>query len=127
MNPPLQDRFRGCLLGLAVGDALGGRFEAQNASHIRSRFANASQLMASVPTAIASFALTPHSFLETIGNVIFLGGDTDTMAAMAGALSGAYLGMSGIPPSLVDHLESSPKGRAYILALADRLYAAHLA
>ncbi|HEY8506146.1 MAG TPA: ADP-ribosylglycohydrolase family protein [Gemmataceae bacterium] len=34
----LADRFLGCLLGLAVGDALGGRFEAQSAEHVRSRF-----------------------------------------------------------------------------------------
>lgn len=27
----LKDRFEGCLLGLAVGDALGGKFEAQSA------------------------------------------------------------------------------------------------
>ena len=38
----------------------------------------------SVPTAIASFALTPDSFEATVCNVIFLGGDTDTLAAMAG-------------------------------------------
>ena len=42
--------------------------------------------MHSVPTAIASFALTPDSFEETIGNVILLGGDTDTLAAMAGSM-----------------------------------------
>ena len=35
MSPTLQDRFTGCLLGLAVGDALGGRFEAQSAEGIR--------------------------------------------------------------------------------------------
>ncbi len=33
----LNDRFHGCLFGLAVGDALGGRFEAQTAEGIRSR------------------------------------------------------------------------------------------
>ena len=33
----LQGRFRGCLLGLAVGDALGGRFEARTAEHIREK------------------------------------------------------------------------------------------
>ncbi len=27
--PILKDRFEGCLFGLAVGDALGGKFEAQ--------------------------------------------------------------------------------------------------
>ena len=77
----------------------------------------------SVPTAIASFALTPQSFEETISNVIFLGGDTDTLAAMAGALSGAYLGATGLPRRLVGLLETSPKGRAYLQQLAEQLCA----
>src|SRR5262245_21790990 len=34
----LKDRFRGCLLGLAIGDALGGKFEAQSGAAIRGRF-----------------------------------------------------------------------------------------
>src|SRR5262245_22845484 len=34
----LKDRFRGCLLGLAVGDALGAKLEAQTAEAIRARF-----------------------------------------------------------------------------------------
>lgn len=29
-NLNLQDRFTGCLLGLAVGDALGAHFEGQS-------------------------------------------------------------------------------------------------
>jgi hypothetical protein len=33
----LQDRFRGCLLGLALGDALDGQFEAQTPRDIRGR------------------------------------------------------------------------------------------
>ncbi len=52
---------------------------------------NRIEALHSVPTAIASFALTPDSFESTISNVIFLGGDTDTLAAMAGALSGAQM------------------------------------
>jgi poly(ADP-ribose) glycohydrolase ARH3 len=88
---------------------------------------NGIEALESVPTAIASFALTPTSYEETIGNVIFLGGDTDTLAAMAGALSGAHLGMKGLPARLVGLVESSPKGRDYLLSLADRLHAAYLA
>jgi poly(ADP-ribose) glycohydrolase ARH3 len=76
----------------------------------------------SVPTAIASFGLTPQSFSDTIGNVILLGGDTDTLAAMAGAVSGAYLGVPGLAQRLVELLESSPKGRDYLIALADRMH-----
>lgn len=76
----------------------------------------------SAPTAIASFALTPNSYADTIANVILLGGDTDTMAAMAGAISGAFLGLDAIPPNLLQRLESSPQGRDFLLQLADRLY-----
>lgn len=75
----------------------------------------------SVPTAIASFRLTPESFEEAIGNVILLGGDTDTLAAMAGALSGAYLGVGRLSSRLIDLLETSPKGGAYLKALSGRL------
>ena len=80
----------------------------------------------SVPTAIASFSITPESFEATIGNVIFLGGDTDTIAAMAGALSGAYLGSSRLPSRLVGLLESSPKGKVYIKQLAEQLYGVYV-
>jgi len=86
---------------------------------------NGIEALESVPTAIASFALTPNCYQETIANVILLGGDTDTLAAMAGAISGAFLGMATIPKVLIDNLETSPKGRSYIIELSDRLLAAH--
>jgi poly(ADP-ribose) glycohydrolase ARH3 len=89
------------------------------------RLGNGIEALYSVPTAIAGFALTPESYVATISNAIFLGGDTDTIAAMAGALSGAYLGAERLPTRLVGLLESSPKGRAYIIELAGRLLAAY--
>src|SRR6478609_4152215 len=45
-EPTLKDRFEGCLLGLAIGDALGGLFEAQSADAIRARFPTADRLIA---------------------------------------------------------------------------------
>src|ERR1051326_9086504 len=42
----LKDRFEGCLFGLAVGDALGGKFEAQTADAIRARFPTVASLFA---------------------------------------------------------------------------------
>ncbi len=89
------------------------------------RFGNGIEATASVVTAIASFGLTPNSYKETIGNVILLGGDTDTMAAMAGAVSGAFLGQNAIPRHLVDNLEDGHQGRTYIEKLASKLLAAH--
>jgi poly(ADP-ribose) glycohydrolase ARH3 len=89
------------------------------------RLGNRIEALHSVPTAIASFALTPESFEATIGNDILLGGDTDTLAAMAGAVAGAYLGAGRLPQRLVGLLESSPKGRAYLVRLADDLLATY--
>jgi poly(ADP-ribose) glycohydrolase ARH3 len=86
---------------------------------------NRIEALHSVPTAIASFALMPESFDSTVANVIFLGGDVDTMAAMAGALSGAYLGSGGLPSRLVNLLENGPKGRSYIMELSKRLLAVY--
>jgi poly(ADP-ribose) glycohydrolase ARH3 len=43
--PTLVVHFRGCLLGLAVGDALGGRFEAQSADSLRQRFPTVERLI----------------------------------------------------------------------------------
>jgi poly(ADP-ribose) glycohydrolase ARH3 len=86
---------------------------------------NRIEALHSVPTAIASFLLTPESFEATIGHVIFLGGDVDTMAAMAGGLAGAYLGAGCLPERLVNLLENSPKGRDYLIELSRRLLAVH--
>jgi poly(ADP-ribose) glycohydrolase ARH3 len=51
-----------------------------------------------------------------------MGDDTDTLAAMAGAMSGAHLGVSAIPAKLVGRLEEQGKGGAYIRGLATKLY-----
>jgi poly(ADP-ribose) glycohydrolase ARH3 len=90
-----------------------------------SALGNGIEALESVPTAIACFALFPQSYVDTIGSAILLGGDTDTIAAMAGAISGAHLGAAAIPESLSNHLEDSPKGRDYFPVLAERLFAAY--
>jgi poly(ADP-ribose) glycohydrolase ARH3 len=76
----------------------------------------------SVVTAIAAFAASPSDYTTAVGRVIGLGDDTDTLAAMAGALCGAYGGLGTVPTKLVDKLESQGKGRDYIRELAERLY-----
>jgi len=112
---------------LAACQAPDYRTKIEQAAAVRSAeelvaLGNRIEALHSAPTAIASFALTPESFEETISNVIFLGGDTDTLAAMAGALSGAYLGVGRLPQRLVGLLESSPKGRDYLHDLGTKLF-----
>lgn len=74
----------------------------------------------SVPTAIYSFLSHYHSFEEAILFAVSLGGDTDTIAAMTGAISGAYLGVDAIP----DEWRSKLENRANIEELAEKLYQA---
>jgi poly(ADP-ribose) glycohydrolase ARH3 len=75
----------------------------------------------SVPTAIFTFLSHPQDFASTVVYAISLGGDTDTIASMSGAISGAYLGLDAIPSKWQERLEN----RDYILDLADKLW--HLA
>jgi len=72
----------------------------------------------SVPTAIYSFLRQPKSYKDPVIYAISLGGDTDTIASMAGAISGAYLGVEAIPQEWRAKLE----GRDHIEALAEKLW-----
>jgi ADP-ribosylglycohydrolase len=51
-----------------------------------------------------SFLRSPDDYWETICTAIWVGGDTDTMAAIAGAISGARLGVSALPSELLSCL-----------------------
>ena len=75
----------------------------------------------SVVTSIACFALSPNNYEEAIGRAVTLGGDTDTLAAMTGALSGTHLGIDGVPTRLLDKLEDGEAGHHAIQTLAARL------
>ena len=51
----------------------------------------------SVLWSLYSFLRSPDDYWETVCTAIVVGGDVDTTAAMAGAISGAYLGLDAIP------------------------------
>lgn len=48
-----------------------------------------------------------NSFERTIMYVISLGGDTDTIATMAGAIAGAFYGVEAIPRHWIDQCEGT--------------------
>ena len=62
--------------------------------------------LGSVPTAILAFLTHSDDAVAAIRYAIHSGGDTDTIAAMAGALAGARNGASAFPQKLVTRLES---------------------
>ena len=51
-----------------------------------------------VPMAIYCFLANANSFTATVEAGVYVGGDTDTIACMAGAIAGARHGAAAIPP-----------------------------
>ncbi len=80
-------------------------------------------VVSSVLWSLYSFLRTPDDYWETICTAISPGGDVDTTAAMAGAISGAYLGMSAIPSGLAHYLtDRGTWGFDDLVALAHQCY-----
>jgi len=61
-------------------------------------------VLPSVAWSLYAFLRSPDDGWETLCTAIEVGGDTDTMAAMAGAMSGAHLGLEALPAALLDRL-----------------------
>ncbi|MFQ5468869.1 MAG: ADP-ribosylglycohydrolase family protein [Gammaproteobacteria bacterium] len=74
----------------------------------------------SLPYALYCFLRNPHSFIECLLAAILYGGDSDTIGAMAGALSGAYLGVEAIPVRWCRKLENRQLIENYARELAAR-------
>jgi poly(ADP-ribose) glycohydrolase ARH3 len=70
----------------------------------------------SLPFALYAFLTQPHSFEGCLFSAVLCGGDRDTLGAMAGALSGAYLGVAAITALWREKLEN--QGLIEKLALA---------
>jgi ADP-ribosylglycohydrolase len=55
----------------------------------------------SVLWSLYAFLRSPDDYWETVCTAIWVGGDTDTMAAIAGAIVGARVGVAGLPSHLL--------------------------
>jgi poly(ADP-ribose) glycohydrolase ARH3 len=73
--------------------------------------------------ALYCFLRHPDSFTQVIHEAVFIGGDTDTVASMAGAISGAFLGKGAIPPQWLHAIREEQYTAEDIEGLADRLFA----
>ncbi|MGB7347999.1 MAG: ADP-ribosylglycohydrolase family protein [Pirellulaceae bacterium] len=85
------------------------------------QFGNGIEAHESVVTALGCFALYPDDYTEAIATAIWQAGDTDTIAAMTGALSGARLGTDAISSELAERLEPNTSFLNELASLASRL------
>lgn len=75
----------------------------------------------SVLWSLYSFLRSPDNYWETICTAVAVGGDVDTTAAMAGAISGAYLGLEAVPSQLAQTLtDQGTWGFNELVELADK-------
>ncbi|MFI5952500.1 ADP-ribosylglycohydrolase family protein [Cryptosporangium sp. NPDC051539] len=75
-----------------------------------------------VPAALAVASLHPGHLWDACRHAASLGGDTDTIAAMAGAVVGAHAGLGSVPPPILDRLAAANPDLA-LTTLADGLLA----
>jgi poly(ADP-ribose) glycohydrolase ARH3 len=97
------------------------RFDARE---VVRRLGNGIEAHRSVPSAsYVAFTYSPN-FREAIQAAISLGGDTDTIAGMVGAIVGAHVGERGLPKEWIEQLEEGPRGRSFARDLSERLFEA---
>lgn len=82
---------------------------------------NGPQAIEAVPAALYSFLRHPDSFLDALLFSISMGGDTDTIGAMTGALAGARMGETPIPDELIEQMENGKEGLDFIRQLATQV------
>jgi ADP-ribosylglycohydrolase len=80
-------------------------------------------VMGSVLWSLYAFLRTPEEYWQTICTAIWPGGDVDTTAAMAGAISGAHLGLAALPAELARRVtDQGTWGYGELVDLADRCF-----
>lgn len=113
-------RLRGFVAESAMADqitALESLDDDCRPADVAARIGSGIDACSSVPAAIAAALTAGSSFVEGFRFAISIGGDTDTIGSMTGAIVGAHLGAEAIPQALVRRLED----RERLVALADAL------
>ena len=74
-----------------------------------------------VPVALYAWLRHYGDFRATLNSVLNLGGDTDTVGAISGALAGATVGEDGIPKEWVENILEYPRTVGVLRQVADKL------
>lgn len=74
-----------------------------------------------VPAALYSWMLNTQDFRAAVSAVVRCGGDTDSTAAIVGAIAGAGVGSEGIPNSWLAGLVEWPRNVGWMRSLMDQL------
>lgn len=99
---------------------LAGRFltEEMGPEEALARLGTSGYVVETVASAFFCFLRSPRDFEETVSRAVEGGLDTDTTGAVAGAISGAFNGLEGIPGRWREGVEAA----AEITALARKIF-----
>ncbi len=130
-----KNRMIDALLGFTTSDKYSAKLqimkelmkEDARREQVVLRLGNTVLALESVPAALYVFLVYGSDFKKMMQVCISLGGDTDTIGAMAGALSGCLLGEQALPVELIQKLENGEKGKDQIAEIAERLFLMHQA
>jgi ADP-ribosyl-[dinitrogen reductase] hydrolase len=121
----LQKRVRGTELGAKLQQVTQGLKRGASAEEMAKEWGLARGVSGymnhTVPMALFCWLRQPGDFRAAVEEVIALGGDADTTAAIVGGLAGATLGVRGIPETWIDGLWEWPRSVGWMRALAARL------
>lgn len=91
---------------IAIEEALRARDLEDALRRIEASVGNSVMTVESVPAAVGIFVAAGGDPLETVVGGTNIGNDSDTIAAMAGALAGALRGISAVPQDLFETVKS---------------------
>lgn len=104
-----------------------GLRHAARPAELVTELGNSIKVHESVPIAVYCFLYSPQSFREAINHAIFLGGDTDTIACMTAAISGAFLGYDALPVEWLNKIREEEFDLKRTKLRAERLFSASMA
>ena len=110
-SPSMADKLRGVY-----------KFRHSNVAETSRALGTGGFVMESVPFAIWCFLTNTGSFEEAVITAVNAGGDTDSNAAMTGAIAGALHGLDAIPKHWIDNLAHPTRGRDYLQELGEKLF-----
>jgi ADP-ribosylglycohydrolase len=101
---------------LAIDEALRSADLHEAISRIEASVGNSVMAVESVPAAVGIFVAAAGDPLEAVVGGTNIGNDTDTIAAMAGAMAGALRGIDAVPIPMLATLEAANEQNLLVIA-----------
>ncbi len=112
----LRELIRAAVLALAEQKTPVDFAESQGWSNGVSGYVNHT-----VPAAMYCWAYSPNDFKLSVENAVLMGGDTDSVAAITGAICGANVGSDELPTEWLEDLAEWPRSNEWMKSLARTL------